>query len=498
MATPTLRKAPAKGLAEIDNHEVKTATNEKSPEGLLLTKDEYHLAQLGYKQTLHRGLGLIENFIATFVTMNFVSGLAVLFGFAMYTGGPQAALANWTMVGGLSLIVALTMAEIAAALPTAGGIYYWSAYLGGPEWGPFLGWTTAWWNWAGWIAVVPATQQGATNFLFSALQILYPDSTILSEGWFSWLITSLMIILAAIPNIYSQTVLKWTLRTTIITFTILYISYMVWVPAATAHSGQFQDRKILTTFVNGINESDPPQASNAYCWIVGILFGAWDFYGWDASVHLSEETKHAGTSTARGMWLGVLASWCLSVPTLLVFLFCIQNLDAINSAKYSNNFAELLVQTVGRNGAAAILIICWIDNSIQLCVCILSAQRVTYAIARDGVLPGSKYLARVSKKNKMPVNAAVLVVVLGIAIEAAIIGSAVAFEALTAVGTIAVNISYLIPIVARHTIGRKRFQPAAWNLGIFSPFLAAIASIWICFLVVVLVLPQLYPVTAVC
>jgi amino acid transporter len=67
--------------------------------------------------------------------MNFVSGIPVLFGFVMYTGGPTAAFANWTMVGGLSFIVSLSMAEIAAALPTAGGIYYWAYRLGGSEWG---------------------------------------------------------------------------------------------------------------------------------------------------------------------------------------------------------------------------------------------------------------------------------------------------------------------------------------------------------------------------
>ena len=67
--------------------------------------------------------------------MNFVSGIPVLFGFVMYTGGPTAAFSNWTMVGGLSFIVSLSMAEIAAALPTAGGIYYWAYRLGGPEWG---------------------------------------------------------------------------------------------------------------------------------------------------------------------------------------------------------------------------------------------------------------------------------------------------------------------------------------------------------------------------
>lgn len=67
--------------------------------------------------------------------MNFASGIPVLFGWVMYTGGPAAAFANWTIVGGLSFVVSLSMAEIAAALPTAGGIYYWSYRLGGAEWG---------------------------------------------------------------------------------------------------------------------------------------------------------------------------------------------------------------------------------------------------------------------------------------------------------------------------------------------------------------------------
>lgn len=107
-----------------------------------MTKDEYHLATLGYKQSFTRGLGLFENWAATFTTMNFVSGLPVLFGFAMYTGGPAAAISNWTMVGGLSTIVSLSLAEIAAAYPTAGGIYWWSFRLGGDRLGPFLAWMT--------------------------------------------------------------------------------------------------------------------------------------------------------------------------------------------------------------------------------------------------------------------------------------------------------------------------------------------------------------------
>lgn len=87
-----------------------------------MTKDEYHLATLGYRQVLVRGLGLFENWAAT---MNFVSGMPILLGFALATGGAQAAFSNWTMMGGPSLL-----AEIAAAFPMAGGIYYWNYRLG--------------------------------------------------------------------------------------------------------------------------------------------------------------------------------------------------------------------------------------------------------------------------------------------------------------------------------------------------------------------------------
>jgi hypothetical protein len=66
-----------------------------------MTRDEYTLATLGYRQVFVRSFGLFENvgeakdfrlfqmlietsWAATFTTMNFVSGVPVLFGFAMY------------------------------------------------------------------------------------------------------------------------------------------------------------------------------------------------------------------------------------------------------------------------------------------------------------------------------------------------------------------------------------------------------------------------------
>lgn len=213
--------------------------------------------------------------------MNFISGIPVLFGFIMYTGGPQSAFANWTMIGGLSCIVSLSMAEIAAALPTAGGIYFWAYRLGDHRWGPFLSWMTAWWNWMGWVCVVPGVQQGSTNFLLSALEIQYPDNVIFSKGWFAWILTSVGMLFAMAPNIISERVLKLYFRFAIFIFFTLFALYWIWFPIAASKSGHFQSTwGAFNHFYNGINLGDEKQASDAYCRTIGILFGAWVFYGY--------------------------------------------------------------------------------------------------------------------------------------------------------------------------------------------------------------------------
>lgn len=143
------------------------------------------------------------------------------------------------------------------------------------------------------------------------------------------------------------------------------------------------------------------------------------------------------------------------------------------------------------------LTLTWLDGLLLTGICFLSAQRITFAIARDGMLPYSNVLSKLSKGHHLPVNTAILVAVLSSAICAAVIGSYVAFSAITAAATIGTNLSYLIPILARRTVGRKTFQPAKWNLGKWSAPVSTVAILYIMFLFCVLILPQLYQVTGV-
>ena len=75
---------------------------------------------------------------------------------------------GWLLVGTMSTIVALAMAEIASAYPTAGGLYYWASKLGSPAWG----WFTGWFNLVGQIAVTAAIGYGLAIFATSLLNLL--------------------------------------------------------------------------------------------------------------------------------------------------------------------------------------------------------------------------------------------------------------------------------------------------------------------------------------
>lgn len=88
------------------------------------------------------------------------------------------------------------------------------------------------------------------------------------------------------------------------------------------------------------------------------------------------------------MWISTLSGYAVSVPTLIMLLFCIQAFDRIISATYSNNFAEYLLQIVGPSGATALLSILWIDSTVGLIPFSLNASvDVSSAVPRAASCP---------------------------------------------------------------------------------------------------------------
>src|SRR5215204_5883926 len=141
--------------------------------------DERLLHRLGYAQQLFRAMGGFQNFAISFTIISILAGCLTSYFVAFERGGPVAITYGWLLVGLFSTIIALAMAEIASAYPTAGGLYYWASKLGGAGWG----WATGWFNLIGQVAVTAAIGYGLALFA-QALFDFWFSYTAHMDDWF--------------------------------------------------------------------------------------------------------------------------------------------------------------------------------------------------------------------------------------------------------------------------------------------------------------------------
>jgi amino acid transporter len=108
----------------------------------LIQQDVEDLKRLGYAQQLFREMGGFPNFAISFSIISVLTGAVLLFGYGLKFAGPIIDSIGWPVVSLSTLCVAASMAELALAYPTAGGLYFWAFRLGGRGWA----WLTAWMN----------------------------------------------------------------------------------------------------------------------------------------------------------------------------------------------------------------------------------------------------------------------------------------------------------------------------------------------------------------
>ena len=127
--------------------------------------DEAELRRLGYAQQLRRGMSGFGNFALSFSVISILTGAVSLYGYGLTLGGPIEMTVGWPLVSVMTLFVAISLAELASAYPTAGALYHWATILGGPR----LGWWTAWLNLLGQVAVIAGVDYAFADFLREAL-----------------------------------------------------------------------------------------------------------------------------------------------------------------------------------------------------------------------------------------------------------------------------------------------------------------------------------------
>src|SRR3954462_13699207 len=165
-----------------------------------LSDDERRLAELGYRQDLHRGWSGFSNFAISFSIMSILAGCFTNFGAGFNNGGPISISWSWPILGVFILIIGFTMSEVVSAYPASGGRYRGSSKLGGPMAGFFTGWL----NLIGLVAVTAGVSYGCATFIdltISTFSSGYADGYSLTRVFVIFLV---VLAGASVLNIFSS------------------------------------------------------------------------------------------------------------------------------------------------------------------------------------------------------------------------------------------------------------------------------------------------------
>ena len=444
--------------------------------------DAETLHHFGYAQQLLRDMGGFSNFAISFSTISILTGGVTLYGLGLTSGGPVVMGIGWPLVTLFVLLVAASMAEMASAIPTSGALYHWSSLLGGAGWG----WITAWLNLIGLVATVTAIDYGCAQFLVPLLGI--PDNPWTELGAFAALLLSH----AALNHVGIRTVAR--LNDFSAVYHILGAAVLIGalVFFAPKQPVSYLFTKTFTTLTN---------RPYLFAFLAGLLQAQWTYTGYDASAHISEETKDARVRAPWGIFLSVVVSGIVGYIMLACVTLAIQNLDKV--AADPNPFIAILKTALGERAGTAVL--ATVTLAMWFCglSCVTSTSRMIFAFSRDGGLPGSRLWGAISARFRTPAAAVWLACIAAFLLPCVVYGLvllrpksldfAVLYPAVTGIGTIGLYLSYGLPILLKLIATRQgrwqKYADAPWSLGRWSGLVNGIALVWIAFISVLFVLP---------
>jgi len=100
--------------------------------GLASQEDAEQLAGIGYKQELKRNFSMIEVFGIAFSIMGLVPSIASTLSYSI-PAGPVGMVWGWFVASMFIMFIGLAMADLGSALPTSGGLYWWTHYYSPPH-----------------------------------------------------------------------------------------------------------------------------------------------------------------------------------------------------------------------------------------------------------------------------------------------------------------------------------------------------------------------------
>ncbi|KQV25736.1 MULTISPECIES: APC family permease [unclassified Microcella] len=409
--------------------------------------DNEHLRVLGYDDTFNRSMSLWANFALGFTYLSPLVGVYSLFALALTVGGPPSIW--WLLiVGGGQLLVSLVFGEVVSQYPIHGGIYPWARRL----WSRRYAWMAAWvYIWAMIVTITAVAQYGA-GFAASLFGITL-DAT-------SGLLLALALLLIALVINFAGT--TWLARVA----RIGLAAELIGVIGVGLYLLIFQRQQEFSVFFDTMGVEGDGSYLTAF--VGAALAGLFLFYGFEACGDVAEEVASPARQVPRAMVLTILVGGVSALFSFAGYVMAAPNLEAIVAGEDADPIPGILSATLGDVGAKIFLVVA--VTAFLSCVLSLqaAASRLLFSFARDGMLPGHRWLAKVSPKSKVPVNALIVACTIPAVISVLVWINPALLYPVTAFAVLGIYVAFQMVVLASLRQRFKGWRPAGpFSLGAF-------------------------------
>jgi len=466
-----------------------------------LDEDDARLEHLGYRPQLNRVLGLFSNFSVAFTYLSPMVGIFSLFVLGLGTGGPAYIWLTWIPVAGM-LLVALVFGELASHYPVAGALYQYSKYTVGRRFGWFVGWFYG----IALLVTVASVDTGVVAYV-----------TALARTWLGWnfnpsshmVILVITLILLAIQT--SLNTIGARVMGRVAQFGV-YVEILgtFGIAVVLGLHGFHHGLGYLTSTDNVQHAASNPLGLNfGGSWIgaalIAVLAPVYIFYGFESAGDISEETKNAGRQVPRSMRLALIWGGIAAFVLTAALLLAMPVGPGAASRTISGGGIPYILSQLPK-GMQDVLLGLIILAFFSCGSAVQGAgSRLAFSYARDGALPGSKWIATVSERFKTPANAlfaGALVTVVFIGLEFASPAHDVkiwfitypantnVLVSLVSFGVSGIYLSFLLTVIGSMIARRRGWVPAGrFRLGRWAWPVSVIAALYLGLMLVNMVLP---------
>jgi amino acid transporter len=339
------------------------------------------------RESLPRRIGLVEA-LAVVVGTTIGSGIfRSPASIANRLPSPTAFIAVWVVGGVLALCGALTLAEVASALPRTGGIYVMLQ----EGWGELAGFLFGWSE----LVMIRAAALGAvaTTFAEYALRLFgstHAESDVVHH------VAAVAIVVFALLNVvgvkWSTMLLGWT--------TLAKYGALVFIVGAAVFVG---------SSTHGVSSPAPVGTVTTSAFGIALVAVLWAYDGWADLSFIGGEVTTPEKTLPRALIYGTLAVIVIYVAANLAYI-AVLPISRIQTSPLVA--ADVAQQLVGSWGVSLVSIAIVLATIGTLNASLLTTPRIFFAMADDGLL--FRAIADVHPKYKTPYRAILLSAGLGV------------------------------------------------------------------------------------